>query len=48
MLLKVLWYKDTMKLMESSHLHILNVGDTYKLTILGRWNSISNKVIKDI
>ena len=35
LLLKVVWYKDTMKLMESSHLHILTVGDTHKLNILG-------------
>ena len=33
MFVQVLWYKDTMKLIETSHLHILRVGDTYKLTI---------------
>ena len=33
-LLQVVWYKDTMKLIDTSHLHILNVGDTYEMTIL--------------
>ena len=33
-LLQVVWYKDTMKLIETSRLHILNVGATYEMTIL--------------
>jgi len=38
---KVVWYKDTMKLMESSRLHIHHVGSSYKLNIkdleIGDW-----------
>lgn len=30
---KVVWYRHTMKLIDSSHLHMLNVGDTYKLVM---------------
>jgi len=32
---KVLWYKETMKLIDGSHLRLLHVGDTYKLSITG-------------
>ena len=32
--MQVVWYKDTMKLMETSRLHMINVGDTYKMTIV--------------
>ena len=30
---QVVWYRHTMKLIDSSHLHMLNVGDTYKLVM---------------
>lgn len=32
-LARVLWYKDTMKLIEGDRIHMANVGNTYKLSI---------------
>ena len=32
---QVLWYKDTMKLIEGDRIHMANVGNTYKLSIAG-------------
>ena len=29
----MLWYRDTMKLIEGERLHMSSVGDTYKLSI---------------
>ena len=40
---QVVWYQDTMKLMDSSHLHMINVGDSHRLSILnidpGHWDT---------
>ena len=33
LLSQVLWYKETMKLIEGERLHTEQIGDTYKLTI---------------
>ena len=33
LLYQVLWYKETMKLIEGERLHTEQIGDTYKLTI---------------
>ena len=32
-MLQVLWYRDTMKLIEGERLHMSSVGNTYKLSI---------------
>ena len=33
LILKVVWYKDTMKLIQGDRIHTEQVGDTYKLSI---------------
>ena len=40
---QVVWYQDTMKLMDSSHVHMSSVGHSHKLTISrldsGHWSA---------
>ena len=44
---QVLWYKDTMKLIEGDRIHMANVGNTYKLSIAGDDDDVDDDDVDD-